>query len=52
MEKKRYIVTLRIVLTRSVDAYSKREAEEIARDMGECDCDLGRSSDWKAKIAH
>ena len=47
---KKYIVTLKIALSREVEANSKREAEEIARDMGEYDADIDRVTGWTAKI--
>lgn len=47
---KQYIVTLKIKLTRQVAASSKRDAEEIARDMGEYNADIARVIDWKAKL--
>lgn len=42
---KTYLVTLKIELTRTVEANSKKEAEDIARDMGEYNADLGRDTD-------
>ena len=45
----KYLVTLKIVLSREVEATNKREAEEIARDMGEYDADITRVRDWKAE---
>ena len=47
--KKSYLVTLKIVLSREVEANSKREAEETARDMGEYNADISRVTDWTAK---
>ena len=46
----KYRVTLKITLSREVEANSKREAEEIARDMGEYDCTIDRVTDWNAKL--
>ena len=46
---KKYLVTLKIVLSREVEANSKREAEEMARDMGEYYADISRVTGWIAK---
>ena len=47
---KRYLVTLKIVLSREVEAKTAKEAEEIARDMGEYNADISRVRDWKATL--
>ena len=45
----KYLVTLKITLSREVEATSRKEAEAIARDMGEYNADIYRATDWKAK---
>ena len=46
---KKYNVRIKIELTHKVEANSAREAEEIARDLGEVHANLYRSTEWKAQ---
>ena len=46
---KDYRVTIKITLEHKVKANSAKEAEVIARDMGEVHANLSHSSEWKAK---
>lgn len=46
--KKEYLVRMTIKLSHTVTASNAKEAEVIARDLGEVNADIYRATEWKA----
>lgn len=50
--KREYIVTRKLELSHHVMAYSKKQAIEEAKHMGEAYADIYYLTDWRAKLKY